>query len=163
MPHLTSCPNGAREAPTFCHNFSATKPLEQWRQQRSNVQQHLRQTLVCSLSQMKDEDLLAELKHLCTELINYVSTGHSSIYKRNKPGTLRAARGCRGMQNDIQHHIGINTDQVLSFNEKYEWTGARLVPGSLHNSLHTSLHNDLIKLHKSLSLRFALEEQLLEL
>lgn len=163
MPHLTSCSNGAREAPQFCKDHSATKPLEQWRQQRSSLQQHLRQTLVCSLSQMKNEDLLAELKHLCTELIDYVSTGHSSIYRHNRPGSIRPARGCREMHNEIQHHIGINTDQVLSFNEKYEWTDAQLLPGALQTSLHTSLHNDLLKLHRSLSLRFALEEQLLEL
>jgi|Laugresp1bdmlbsn_1035097.scaffolds.fasta_scaffold13960_2 regulator of sigma D len=159
MPHPGTCSSSTRAEIHFCNNLSGTKPLERWRQQRNSVQHHLRQTLVCSLSQMKEEDLLTELKHLCTELIDYVSTGHSSIYRHNSSSATRPARGCRGIQSEIQHHIGINTDHVLSFNQKYEWTDAQLMPGSLQNSLH----NDLVKLHRSLSLRFALEEQLLEL
>lgn len=165
-----------------------TQALAQWRTQRHTVENRFRQTMVCSLDKLKDEELVVELQRLCNELLDYVSTGHFSIYTRPllKTGTFQVGSRIRGknrcqlqskarsrtrgfvkepvqgqtttdksLMKNICRHIGNSTDQVLSFNEKYETLVAGCIPGSLQG--------DLKKLQRTLSLRYALEEQLLVL
>lgn len=127
--------------------------LERWRQQRRRVQETLQQTLTGSLCGLRKSELSAQLESLCLQLIDYVSIGHLAIYspmpRAHQTGLLE-----RQLLR-LQAQIGHITDRVLSFNRRYE-------AGSLCAS-PTKLHEELLRLYRCMSMRFALEEQWVEL
>lgn len=128
-------------------------PLERWRQQRRTVQQTLQQALTGSLCGLRRSELSAQLESLCLQLIDYVSIGHLAIYSP-MPRARQASLLERQLQR-LQEQIGRITDRVLNFNRRYE-------AGSLCAS-PSKLHEELLRLYRCMSMRFALEEQWVEL
>lgn len=127
--------------------------LEHWRQQRASVQQLLQQALTGSLCGLRKSELSWQLERLCLQLIDYVSIGHLTIYS-----PIRNARNACLLERQLQRlqeQIGRITDRVLSFNRRYETGSLCASPGRLHE--------DLLKLYRCMSMRFALEEQWIEL
>lgn len=133
--------------------------IAHWRRQRLRLQLKLQQTACCSLDNMSAMELDRRLGRLCNELMDYLSTGHSSIYARyyrieSGPQDAQAPERKRLLK-EIWLHLGRTTDAALRFNLRCETTP---LP-----ALQQKLHTELGKLNKTLALRFALEEQLLEL
>lgn len=125
-----------------------------WRQQRLRLRDHLAQLLSCQwLPDAADEQSVA-LGRLCSDLIDYVSTGHFEIYGRVLRGAGLADPAAKNLFRHIFHCIGISTDLVLGFNDRYDYS---LLP------LPAGFPDELSRLTRSLLLRFALEEQLLAL
>jgi regulator of sigma D len=129
--------------------------LRLWRGQRIALQQELRATLAQTLCQGPEGKVLHELNRLCARLIDYLSTGHASIYC-HEPTTCRHQSGHESaLPDNIFRLIGDSTDFLLGFTHKYELARADPSPSTLQAELQ--------KLQRSLLLRYTLEEQLLEL
>ena len=126
--------------------------LEHWREQRASVQQLLQQALTGSLCGLRSSELSAQLERLCLQLIDYVSMGHLTIYAPIRP---RQHSGLERQLQRLQEQIGRITDRVLSFNRRFESGSLCASPGKLHD--------ELLKLYRCMSMRFALEEQWVEL
>lgn len=126
-----------------------------WRRQRRRLQQNLQATSSRALAPMSDIELDRSLGQLCNDLMDYIATGHASIYTRLHQAPARAADEHNCMLRDIRLHLGMTTDAVLRFNHRCETTP----PTALQQRVQTELG----RLGKTLSLRYALEEQLLEL
>lgn len=129
-----------------------------WRQQRQRLQQQLQQTACDSLLCQSDRELDQRLGLLCNELMDYLATGHGCIYARCGGASIRLQAELSEenlLLHDIWHNLGRNTDAALRFNRRCETTPLA--------TLQQQLQSELGKLSKMLSLRFALEEQLLEL
>jgi regulator of sigma D len=129
-----------------------------WRRQRERLQHNLQQTACRSLDSMSDHELDQRLGGLCNDLMDYLATGHGSVYTRcYRPERLQhpALNERSRLLKDIWLNLGRTTDAALSFNQRCETTPIE--------ALQQKLHAELGKLNKMLSLRFALEEQLLEL
>lgn len=129
--------------------------IDKWRRQRRTLQNCLLQTLMNAHTARCDELFDQALQSFCTELIDYVSTGHFSVYTHPLRHSARKTAEHSDLLQGIYQHIGSTTDQVLQFNDRVE--------ASPHSKAPDTLHNELLKLHKALCVRFALEEQLLEL
>ena len=137
--------------------------IDKWRLQRIEVRRLLVQLLsdepqrfADSYSAINSElEKTQAVRSLCTELIDYVSTGHFEIYGRVLPRKLRPDPELHTLLQHLFHSIGCSTDAVLGFNDRYEQapTGA----------LTKAFRQLLVRLSRRLLLRFALEEQLLEL
>lgn len=142
--------------------YSAREPVfftplelltDRWRLQRVELRRQLLHLLSCELLPVSMEETNT-LASLCTDLIDYVSIGHFEVYGR----ILRSYTVAGEYQILLRHilqSIGQTTDAVLAFNERFE-----KLPASGFNA---QLAEDLGKLSRCLLLRFALEEQLLEL
>lgn len=126
---------------------------ERWRLQRVELRRQLLHLLSCELLPVTAEET-STLASLCADLIDYVSTGHFEVYGRILRSHMVPARH-QLLLRHILHSIGQTTDAVLAFNERFE----KLPPCGFN----AQLAEDLGKLSRCLLLRFALEEQLLEL
>jgi regulator of sigma D len=126
-----------------------------WRLQRIEVRRLLLQVLSSELLTFSPAEQSDALHALCSELVDYVSTGHFEIYGRILPRKLRPDVDLHALLQHIFHSIGKSTDAVLSFNDRYQHEGPPLSAGAFRQLL--------IRLSRTLLLRFALEEQLLEL
>lgn len=136
----------------------ASNCIVTWRRQRQQLQENLQQTACRSLDSMSDRELDQHLGRLCSDLMDYLATGHGSVYSRfYRIEYHQTAAGSDRSQllKDIWLNLGRSTDAALRFNRRCETTPMA--------ALQQKLHADLGKLNKLLSLRFALEEQLLEL
>jgi len=136
----------------------ASNCIVTWRRQRQQLQQNLQQTACRSLDSMSDRELDQHLGRLCNDLMDYLSTGHGTIYARfcRLDSLQHSTRSDRSqLLKDIWLNLGRSTDAALRFNQRCETTPLA--------ALQQKLYADLGKLNKLLSLRFALEEQLLEL
>lgn len=135
-----------------------TNCIVTWRRQRQQLQHNLQQTASRSLDSMSDRELDQRLGRLCNDLMDYLSTGHGSVYARyycmNRLQHPASGERSRLLQ-DIWLNLGRTTDAALRFNQRCETTPMA--------ALQQKLHAELGKLNKMLSLRFALEEQLLAL
>lgn len=135
-----------------------TNCITAWRRQRQQLQHNLQQTACRSLDNMSDSELDQRLGGLCNDLMDYLSTGHSTVYARyyhiGDPRNCGAGERSQLLK-DIWLNLGRTTDAALRFNLRCETTPLA--------ALQQRLHAELGKLNKMLSLRFALEEQLLEL
>ena len=129
--------------------------IARWRLQRLELRRQIMQLLSCELLPEAAHDQAMALQTLCTDLIDYVSTGHFEVYGRILPRRPWPERELHDLTQHILHHIGKTTDAVLGFNDRYELALCVHPPGQVSH--------DLGKLSRSLLLRFALEEQLLEL
>ena len=133
--------------------MGTNKRLIHWRQQRHALQQLLQRGLTGALCGIRRSELGTCMDELCARLIDYISIGHRRIY--TSPPAQHRAAGSAARWHELQRQIGDTTDSILAFNRKYE--GGSLCTES------GALHNDLLKLHRHLSLRFTLEEQWIEL
>ena len=132
--------------------------MDTWRRQRQRLQLNLQQTACRSLDSMSDRELDQCLGLLCNDLMDYLSTGHGTVYARyaGVPGAARGAPSERKrLLQEIWRNLGRTTDAALRFNQRCEAMPLEV--------LQRRLQGELGKLNKMLSLRFALEEQLLEL
>lgn len=129
--------------------------IAKWRSQRLKLQKSIRTTLSSTKQGVADNNLDPALQSLCTELIDYVSTGHFSVYSHHYSfAASKRSEHADTLQN-IYQYIGNTTDQVLLFND--------CIDTIQYSKPSNTLYLELKKLHKALSVRFALEEQLLEL
>jgi regulator of sigma D len=126
-----------------------------WRLQRIEIRRLLLQVLSGELLTYSATEQTQALRALCSELVDYVSTGHFEIYGRVLPRKLQSDAELHALLQHIFHSIGKSTDAVLSFNDRYQ-QGVHVLATAAFRQL-------LIRLSRSLLLRFALEEQLLEL
>lgn len=145
---------GARAAQTASH-------IQHWRRQRQQLQHNLQQTASRALECMSSSELERRLGQLCNDLMDYLATSHGSVYTRcgRSSGSRHAAATsnpeCKQLLREIRLHLGRTTDMALRFNLRCETTPLA--------ALQPRLHAELGKLNRTLCLRYALEEQLLEL
>jgi regulator of sigma D len=123
--------------------------------QRIEVRRLLLQVLSGELLTFSGAEQAQALRALCMELVDYISTGHFDIYGRVLPRKLRADPELHALLQHIFHSIGKSTDAALGFNDRYQQDSAAVAAPSFRQTL--------IRLSRGLLLRFALEEQLLEL
>jgi regulator of sigma D len=126
-----------------------------WRLQRTEIRRLLLQVLSGELLTFAAAEQTRSLRALCSELVAYVSTGHCAIYGRVLPRKLQPDAELQALLQHIFHSIGKSTDAILAFNDRYQ-QGEHVVAT-------TAFRQFLIRLSRGLLLRFALEEQLLEL
>lgn len=129
--------------------------ISRWRLQRIEVRRLLLQLLSGELLTYSPEEQGQAVKALCAELIDYISTGHFEIYGRVLPRRLRPDEELHALLQHIFHSIGPSTDAALGFNDRYQEADPAELTGAFRQLL--------IRLSRALLLRFALEEQLLDL
>ena len=132
-----------------------TTLINRWRLQRLGLRKHLLQLMCSRLSSATNKEQEACLESLCGELIDYISTGHFEVYSDLMRRQSRSNTELRILIAYLYRCIGASTDLVLDFNTSCE--RANVVVGS--NQMTEALG----KLTRSLLVRFALEEQMLEL
>ena len=111
--------------------FSKVGGLEPYKGKRPNVEQ---------------------LKAFCQILVDYVATTHFGIYERIAEGKERR-RQVVDVAGALYPRIKAITDQVISFNDRYESLSAETLP--------EELHDDLSQLGEQIARRIELEDQLL--
>lgn len=129
--------------------------INRWRLQRMGLRKHLLQLMCSRLSSTTNNEQEACLESLCGELIDYISTGHFEVYGGLMRRQSRPNNELRILIAYLYRCIGASTDLVLEFNTNCE--RANLLVGG--NQMTEALG----KLTRSLLVRFALEEQMLEL
>lgn len=129
--------------------------ISKWRLQRIEVNRLLLQLLNGEVLACPPAEQTQVLQSLRTELVDYVSTGHFKIYGRVLPRRLRPDPELHTLLQHIFHGIGRSTDAVLGFNDRFAREGG--------NAPARGLRHVLMRLSRALQLRFALEEQLLDL
>jgi len=129
--------------------------ISRWKQQRDAIHDDLEESLYSDHAlQVEVQDLPIEL--FCESLMDYVSAGHFEVYETLLQESTQELEANRNLLEEIYHSIETTTDLALSFNDKYK--------GELmHSSEDDSLPRDLQALDSALTIRFALEDQLLEL
>ena len=127
--------------------------ISKWRLQRIEVKRLLLQLLSEELLACAPADQAQSLQALRAELVDYVSTGHFEIYGRVLPRRLQPGPELHALLHHIFHSIGESTDTVLGFNDRFGHEAPAARP----------VRQALLRLSRALQLRFALEEQLLDL
>ena len=126
-----------------------------WKQQRDAIHDGLEESLYSDHAlQVEEQDF--PIEDFCESLMDYISTGHFEIYEKLLHDSTAELEANRKLLEDIYHSIESTTDLALSFNEKYK-------DELVHSSEDDNLPRDLIELDNALTIRFALEDQLLEL
>jgi regulator of sigma D len=127
-----------------------------WRKQRHSLRDELAGLLTTLYLPGTDSSLHRHFRSFSSNLLDYACVGHFVIYHELVRGQAAASLDCRTLQGKILLYIHNTTDQILCFNEqleRLEVTGKfRMAPDQL-----------LAKLARVLLMRFALEEQLMEL
>lgn len=96
--------------------------------------------------------LEARVREFCQVLVDYISLGHFEVYPRLTEAPERRAR-VKALASSLYASFTEATDAAIDFNDKYEkLSGA---------ALRTELIPDLKRLGEALTLRFALEDQLI--
>lgn len=129
--------------------------VDKWRLQRVEVRRLLLQVLSGELLTFSAAEQSQAVRALCAELIDYISTGHFEIYGRLLPRKVRDDAELHALLQHILDSIGKSTDAALSFDDRYHDDCSAVASASFRQLL--------IRLSRALLLRFALEEQLLEL
>jgi regulator of sigma D len=139
------------------HNACADLDLliSRWRLQRIEVRRVLLQVLSGELLTFSAAEQAQNLHMLCSELVDYISTGHFEVYGRVLPRKLRPDPDLHALLQHIFFSIGKSTDAALAFNDRYQEARPTAVTSAFRQML--------IRLSRALLLRFALEEQLLDL
>ena len=129
--------------------------ITRWKQQRDSLHDDLEESLYSDHAlQIEDQDF--PIEEFCESLMDYISAGHFEVYETLLHESTQELEANRKLLEEIYHSIETTTDLALSFNEKYK-------DELVHSSEDESLPRDLEKLDGALSIRFALEDQLLEL
>jgi regulator of sigma D len=152
---LATRPRAAAASRNLSHSTQSALELliSKWRLQRLEVKRLLLQLLSDELLVSSPAEQAQSLRALRTELVDYVSTGHFEIYGRVLPRRLRPDPELHALVQHIFHSIGRSTDTVLSFNDRFGHDAPAARP----------VRQALFRLSRALQLRFALEEQLLDL
>ena len=126
-----------------------------WKQQRDSIHHDLEESLYSDHALQVDvQDFPIEV--FCESLMDYISAGHFEVYETLLHESAAELEAHRALLTDIYHSIETTTDLALSFNEKYK-------DELVHSSEDRSLPDDLMALDNALTIRFALEDQLLDL
>ena len=96
------------------------------------------------------------IENFCESLMDYISTDHFEVDETLLHESTLELKANRKILGEIYQSIETTTCLALSFNDKYK-------DELVHSSEDTALPKDLIKLDNALAIRFALEDQLLEL
>jgi regulator of sigma D len=141
----------------FVHSqFDDTSTLiGRWRLQRQALRKQLLQLICSQLTSATRQEQEMSLENLCGELIDYISIGHFEIYSSLMRKHARTNHELQILMSYLYRCIGSSTDLVLDFNTSCE--RSHLFIGSKQMS------ESIAKLTRSLLVRFALEEQMLEL
>ena len=129
--------------------------IDRWRLQRLDLRKHLLQMMRSHLSSATHNERETTLENLCSELIDYISTGHFEVYGGLMRRQSRSNHELRILIAYLHRCIGSSTDLVLEFNESCERDNVFVGSNQMTEALG--------KLTRSLLVRFALEEQMLEL
>ncbi|MEY4641454.1 MAG: sigma regulator [Pseudomonadota bacterium] len=129
--------------------------ISRWRLQRIEVRRLLLLLLSGEVLTFPASEQAQNLHALCSELVDYISTGHFEVYGRVLARELRPDAELHALLQHIFYSIGKSTDAVLAFNDRYQQGR----PAALTNAFRRML----VRLSRALLLRFALEEQLLDL
>jgi regulator of sigma D len=129
--------------------------IERWRTQRHSLRKQLLKLMCNHLSSATLNDQEACLEKLCCDLINYISIGHGEIYDGLLRRQSRSTVELRTLTAYLYRCIGSSTDLVLDFNAYCERANIFVKSNEVVEALG--------KLTRSLLVRFAIEEQLLEL
>jgi regulator of sigma D len=146
---------------SFAHGFPRTRfddtstVIGRWRLQRLALRKQLLQLICSQLTPATRQELEGWLENLCAELIDYISIGHFEIYGDLMRRHAKANQELRVLTGYLYHSIGTSTDLILDFNLSCE--RSTVLIGSKQMS------EAIARLTRSLLVRFALEEQLLEL
>ncbi|MES2624986.1 MAG: Rsd/AlgQ family anti-sigma factor [Pseudomonadota bacterium] len=129
--------------------------IARWRSQRLGLRKHLLQLMCARLSSSTPMEQEVCLENLCVELIDYISIGHFEIYGSLMRRQSRSNQELGCLIAYLHRCIGSSTDLALAFNESCECPDILLASDQMTEAL--------TKLTRSLLVRFALEEQMLEL
>jgi regulator of sigma D len=129
--------------------------IGRWRLQRLALRKQLLQLICSQLTSATRHEQETSLENLCGELIDYISIGHFEIYSNLMRRNSRANRELQILTNYLYRCIGSSTDLVLEFNTSCERSPVFIGSKQMSESIG--------KLTRSLLVRFALEEQMLEL
>jgi regulator of sigma D len=129
--------------------------ISRWKEQRETLHHDLDQSLYSDHAlQIDIQDF--PIEHFCESLMDYISAGHFEVYETLLHESTAELEANRELLEQIYHSIETTTDLALSFNDKYR-------NEEVHSSEDASLPRDLQSLDDALTLRFALEDQLLEI
>lgn len=129
--------------------------ISRWRLQRIEVRRLLLLLLSGEVLTFPAPEQAQNLHALCSELVDYISTGHFEVYGHVLPRQLRPDPDLHALLQHLFSSIGKSTDAVLGFNDRYQ----QARPAALTRAFRQML----MRLSRALLLRFALEEQLLDL
>jgi len=129
--------------------------ITRWKSQRSAIHDNLDESLYSDHAlQLEEQDF--PIEDFCESLMDYICAGHFEVYEKLLHDSTEQLEAHRELLKDIYESIENTTDLALGFNEKYQGE-------LLHSSEDASLPVDLARLDNALTIRFALEDQLLEL
>ncbi len=129
--------------------------ISRWKQQRSAIHDNLEESLYSDHALQVDvQDF--PIEDFCESLMDYISAGHFEVYETLLHESVAELEENRKLLEEIYHSIENTTDLALSFNDKYK---GELV----HSSEDEALPKDLMALDNALTIRFALEDQLLDI
>lgn len=129
--------------------------ITRWKQQRDSLHDDLEESLYSDHAlQIDVQDF--PIEDFCESLMDYISTGHFEVYETLLHESTQELEANRELLTEIYQSIETTTDLALSFNDKYK-------DELVHSSEDATLPKDLTKLDNALAIRFALEDQLLEL
>ena len=129
--------------------------ISRWKEQRETLHHDLDESLYSDHAlQIDIQDF--PIEHFCESLLDYISAGHFEVYETLLHESTAELEANRELLEQIYHSIETTTDLALSFNDKYR-------NEEVHSSEDASLPRDLQSLDDALTLRFALEDQLLEI
>ncbi len=115
-------------------------------------------SLYCQIAELKpftgNTDIKLILKQFAEVLVDYVSLGHFGIYDRLLAGTERRERVLTDA-NSVYPDFSRTTDDVVSFNDRYDPTNKKID--------FNNLEADLSKLGESLAKRMEIEDKLCNL
>ncbi len=148
---MTPVPHGFARS-----QFDDTSTLiGRWRLQRLALRKQLLQLICSQLTSATRQEQEVSLENLCGELIDYISIGHFEIYSNLMRKHSKANQELQILASYLYRCIGSSTDLVLDFNTSCERSSVFIGSKQMSESLG--------KLTRSLLVRFALEEQMLEL
>ena len=129
--------------------------ITRWKQQREAIVEDLEESLYSDHAlQIDVQDF--PIENFCESLMDYISAGHFEVYETLLHESTEELKANRELLEEIYQSIETTTGLALSFNDKYK-------DELVHSSEDASLPKDLIRLDNALTIRFALEDQLLEL
>lgn len=137
------------------YTLNVSTLIGRWQLQRLTLRKQLLQMICSQLSSVTPTIQEACLENLCGELIDYISIGHFEIYGNLMRRHAKAGHEFQILSSYLYRCICSSTDLVLDFNTTCERSNVFIGSRQMSEALG--------KLTRSLLVRFALEEQLLEL
>lgn len=134
---------------------SSSGLIYRWRLQRLALRKQLLQLISSRLISTTLEEQQTCLENFRGELIDYISIGHFEIYSSLMRRHSSANHELRMLTSYLYRCIGSSTDLVLHFNATCERSGLFIGSRQMSEAIG--------RLTRSLLVRFALEEQMLEL